>query len=84
MSFSPRFVNNLLVKPYGLANQKLCYFQMFLDIDKYRGQDKECSYEWYVKTDTELLFCQIKSIADKLKRSIVVMEVYRPQKTQYV
>ena len=28
-----------LAKPYGLANQKLCYFQMHLNIEKSGEQD---------------------------------------------
>ena len=32
-----------LAKPYGLANQKLCYIQMLLNIEKFVEQDYEHS-----------------------------------------
>ena len=32
-----------MAKPYGLANQKLCYIQMLLTIEKSGEQDKESS-----------------------------------------
>ena len=35
--------NFWLAKPYGLANQKLCYIQIVLNIDQFWEQDKECS-----------------------------------------
>ena len=35
---------------YGLANQKLCYVQMLLNIQQSGEQDKECSKEWLVNT----------------------------------
>ena len=43
--------NFWLAKPYGLANQKLYYIQMPLNIGKSREQDKEQSKEWLVNTD---------------------------------
>ena len=43
--------NFWLAKPYGLANKKLCYIQMLLNIDKTGEQDLECSQEWLVNTD---------------------------------
>ena len=38
--FSPTFVNSIVTqplkfaKPYGLVNQKLCYIQMLLNVEK--------------------------------------------------
>ena len=40
-----------MAKPYGLANQKMCYIQMPLNIGNSREQDKEQSEEWLVNTD---------------------------------
>ena len=45
--------NFWLAKPYGLANQKLRYIQMLLNIDKSVEQDKKRSEEWLVNTDPE-------------------------------
>ena len=39
---------------YGLANQKLFYFQMHLNIEKSGEQDQECSKEWLVDTNPRL------------------------------
>ena len=33
---------------YGLANQKLCYIQMLLNIEKFVQQDEESSLKWLV------------------------------------
>ena len=45
--------NFWLAKPYGLANQKLCY----IPIDKSsRKRDKEYSWEWLVNTNLTLYF----------------------------
>ena len=30
-----------MAKPYGLANQKLCYIQVLQNIEKFGEQDKE-------------------------------------------
>ena len=38
---------------HDLANQKVCYFQMPLDIEKSGEQDKEQSKEWLVNTDPD-------------------------------
>ena len=35
--------NFWLAKPYGLANQRLCYIQMLLNIEKSGKYDKERS-----------------------------------------
>ena len=43
--------NLWLAKPYGLANQKFCYIQMRLDIEKSGEWDKERSKEWLVNSD---------------------------------
>ena len=40
-------------KPYGLANQKLCYIQMLLNKEKSREQDQEGCREWLVNTGPE-------------------------------
>ena len=40
-----------MAKPYGLANQKLGYIQMFLNIEKSGQQDKERCTEWLVNMD---------------------------------
>ena len=45
--------NCRLAKPYGLANQKLCYIQMIVKIEKFGEQDKERSQEWLVNTDAD-------------------------------
>ena len=37
-----------MAKPNGLANQKLCYIQMPLDIEKSGEQEKEQCKEWLV------------------------------------
>ena len=37
-----------MTKPYGLVNQKLCYIQMLLDIEKSGEEDKDRSGEWLV------------------------------------
>ena len=39
-----------MAKPYALANQKLCYIQVPLNIEKSGEQDKEKSREWLVNT----------------------------------
>ena len=41
--------NFWLAKPYGLANQKLCYIQMLLDRDKSGEQDWERSKRMVVE-----------------------------------
>ena len=40
-----------MAKLYGLANQKLCYIQMLLNIEKSREQGQERSEEWLMNTD---------------------------------
>ena len=40
-----------MAKPYGLANQKLCYIQMLQNIENSLGHVKEHSEEWLVNTD---------------------------------
>ena len=40
-----------LAKPYGLANQKLCYIQMLLIKEISGEQAKERSQEWLVNVD---------------------------------
>ena len=42
-----------LAKPYGLADQKLCYIHMPLNVEKSRQLDKEHSKEWLVNTDPD-------------------------------
>ena len=42
-----------MAKPYGLANQKLWYIQMFLAIEKSGEEDKERSQKWFVNTDPD-------------------------------
>ena len=39
-----------MAKPYGLANQNLCYIQMLLNIEKSGEYVKERSREWLVNT----------------------------------
>ena len=41
---------------YGLANQKLCYIQMLLNIEESGEQDQECSEEWLVNTGPGSVF----------------------------
>ena len=38
-----------MAKPYGLANQKLCYFQMQRIEENYREQDKKSSFNPFSK-----------------------------------
>ena len=40
-----------MAKLHGLANQKLCYIRMLLNIEKSGEQDKEHSEKWLVNTD---------------------------------
>ena len=47
--------NCCLAKPYGLANQKLCYIITMLNIEKSGEQDKERSQEWLLNTGPEIL-----------------------------
>ena len=44
-----------MAKPYRLANQKLCYIQMSLNINKGLENDREQSKEWLVNTDPGFL-----------------------------
>ena len=46
--------NFWLAKPYGLANQKMCYIQMLLNIEKSGEWDKERSQERLVNTGPDL------------------------------
>ena len=50
---------NLKVTSYwlnrGLSNQKWCYIQMHLDIEKSGEKDREQSKEWLVNVDPELV-----------------------------
>ena len=43
-----------LIFLYGLADQKLCYIQMPLNIEK-SGEQDEQSKEWLVNRDTDIL-----------------------------
>ena len=45
--------NFRLAKPCGLANRKLCYIQMLLDIERIGEQDKERPKEWLANTDPD-------------------------------
>ena len=59
-----------LAKPYGLANQKLCYIQMLLNVEKSGEQDQERSEEWLVNTGPDfhtIIHC--KSHNDKIFNS---------------
>ena len=40
-----------MAKTYAFANQKFCYIQIVLNIEKYVEQDYEHSKEWLVYTD---------------------------------
>ena len=42
-----------MAKPFSMANQKLLYFQMPLNLIKYGEQDKEHSIELLVNTPQE-------------------------------
>ena len=44
-----------MAKPYGLANQKLCYIQIYLILEE---KTKEYSWEWLVNTDPGLCYCR--------------------------
>ena len=46
-----------MAKPYGLANQKLHYSQMLLNIEKCGEWDKEHSQERLVNTSPGFLCC---------------------------
>ena len=48
--------NFRLAKRYSLANQKLYYIQMLLNVEKSEEQDQECSEEWLVRIQTLVLF----------------------------
>ena len=41
-----------MAKPYGLANQKLCYIQIVRNIEKSGEHDLERTEEWSVNTDS--------------------------------
>ena len=43
-----------MAKPYGLANQKLCYIKMLLHTEISGKYDKEHSEEWLVSTTPDL------------------------------
>ena len=45
--------NFWLAKPHGLANQKVCYIQVFLKIEKSGEKDKEHLIEWSVNRDPD-------------------------------
>ena len=45
-----------MVKSYGLANQKLLYIQIILNVEKFGGQKLKRFKEWLVNTDPGWLF----------------------------
>ena len=49
--FLYRHLHTAFRRPYGLANQKLCYIPMLLNNEKSGEKDQEVSKEWLVNTD---------------------------------
>ena len=41
-------------EPYRSANQKLCFIQVLISIEKSGEQDQERSEEWLVNTDPDV------------------------------
>ena len=54
LSFSPEFSKFECNTTPDWLNQKLCYIQMMLDIEKSGEQDKKRCEEWLVNTDPDL------------------------------
>ena len=57
-----------MAKPYGLANQKLCYVQMLLNVEKSGEQDQECSQECRLNTDPDQLFEKVEKVVGKREK----------------
>ena len=53
-----------MATPYGLANQKLCYIQMLLNIEKSGEQGKERSLEWLVNSSIPNQFCRRQTVQE--------------------
>ena len=52
-----------------LANQKLCYIQILLNIEKYGEYDKERSKEWLVNMDLDTKMCESIGRSEKIALS---------------
>ena len=69
-----------MAKPYGLANQKLCYVQIQLNIEKSGEKDSERCLQWLVNKEPGAHFTESVHLRDLFGNVYIdIYEIYFSQ-----